>query len=54
MISQSGQVSRVESNVVGHVFAEKWLDHGHEHAEQSDKTDLSSEITFSNFDTSEC
>ena len=54
MISQGGQVSRVESNIIGYVLAEKWLDHRHEHAEQSGKTHLRyTEIKFP-FLTLEC
>ena len=37
MLSESGQVSGVKGDIIGHILAEKWLDHGHEHAEQSDK-----------------
>ena len=40
MLSERGQVSRVEDDVVGHIFTDEWLDHGHEHAEQSDITDF--------------
>ena len=36
MLSERSQVSRVEDDIVGHVFADEWLDHGHENTEQSE------------------
>ena len=40
MLSERGQVSGVKDDVIGHVLADEWLDHGHEHAEQSDNKDF--------------